>query len=377
MRLIVINGPNLNLLGTREPEIYGSETLTDLERQWRHRGSVVGVGVDSYQSNHEGEIIDAIQAARGRYDGIVINAAALTHYSYAIYDALVAVDVPAVEVHISDVSNREEWRRHSVISPAVDTVIYGRGSVGYLDAINHLWARSTMPSSSLTYGPDPDQVIDLRVPPAPKGAVVLLHGGFWRSVWSRDIMDPLSVMIAQEGWATANVEYRRGHGSFVNSTADVAAAVGTTSRALADLDTNVPMIIAGHSAGGYLAVRAVSDDRDIPAVGALALGPVLDLARMSAFRTDDDPVAAFLGAGRSVDAELWERASLSGEPHRPVVVLHGGDDAVVPPEHSEGFADRPGFSIRQLEGVDHFDVIDPWNQAFVTVMDSLEDLRNV
>jgi len=140
MNILVVNGPNLNLLGTREPSIYGSETLIDLEEQWSARASLLGIDVDSFQSNHEGAIIDAIHAARGTADGIVLNAGALTHYSFALADALVAVDIPYVEVHISNIYEREEWRHHSVLSEHADAVIVGRGTTGYLDAISHLHA---------------------------------------------------------------------------------------------------------------------------------------------------------------------------------------------------------------------------------------------
>lgn len=140
MNILVVNGPNLNLLGTREPSIYGLETLAALEAQWQARADLLGIGVDSFQSNHEGALIDVIHAARDTVDGIVLNAGALTHYSLALADALVAVDIPYVEVHISNIYEREEWRRHSVLSDRAEAVIVGRGTTGYLDAISHLHA---------------------------------------------------------------------------------------------------------------------------------------------------------------------------------------------------------------------------------------------
>lgn len=128
-RVLVINGPNLNLLGTREPETYGKTTLAELENMCVAWGNDLGVGVTCFQSNHEGAIIDRLH--EGGYDGVVINPGALTHYSYAIYDALVAVGTAAVEVHISDIHNREEWRRRSVIQPACIRQISGQGLEGY------------------------------------------------------------------------------------------------------------------------------------------------------------------------------------------------------------------------------------------------------
>lgn len=136
MHVLVVNGPNLNLLGTRRPEIYGTTTLRELEDQCRRWGRDLGATVTTFQSNHEGALIDAIHDAIGRYDGIVLNPGALTHYSYALHDAIESVPVPVVEVHISDLAMREEeWRRTSVVSAVCETTIGGRGIDGYRDAI--------------------------------------------------------------------------------------------------------------------------------------------------------------------------------------------------------------------------------------------------
>ncbi len=133
--VLIINGPNLNLLGTREPEIYGPTTLGELDQMCVEWGAGLGLTVSTFQSNHEGVIIDRIQAAAGEVEGIVINAGALTHYSYAVYDALVAVALPAIEVHISDIHSREPWRRQSVIQPACLAQISGEGLDGYRQAL--------------------------------------------------------------------------------------------------------------------------------------------------------------------------------------------------------------------------------------------------
>lgn len=138
MRLLVINGPNLNLLGTRRPEIYGSATLGDLEDQCRRWGEAVGAGIDTFQSNHEGSILDRLHDAIGRYDGIVINPGALTHYAYALHDAIEAIGIPTVEVHISDITAREPWRAHSVVSAVCTATISGEGVDGYRRAIEIL-----------------------------------------------------------------------------------------------------------------------------------------------------------------------------------------------------------------------------------------------
>lgn len=138
MKLLILNGPNLNLLGSREPDIYGSESYDALCQQIRRHAAAIGCTVELYQSNHEGALIDAIQGAQGVYGGIVINPGAYAHYSYAIYDALRAVDIPAVEVHISDITAREPFRAVSVTAPACVKTICGHGLRGYLEAMDYL-----------------------------------------------------------------------------------------------------------------------------------------------------------------------------------------------------------------------------------------------
>ena len=127
MRILVINGPNLNLIGTRRPDFYGTTTLDELDEQCRHWGADVGATVETFQSNHEGGLIDRLHAARHEFDAIVINPGAFTHYSYALRDAIEAIALPTVEVHLSNVKERETWRRHSVVSDVCVATIYGRG----------------------------------------------------------------------------------------------------------------------------------------------------------------------------------------------------------------------------------------------------------
>ena len=142
MKLLILNGPNLNLLGSREPAIYGSESYDALCQQIQRHAAAIGCTVTLRQSNHEGALIDAIQGAQGVYGGIVINPGAYTHYSYAIHDALKAVRIPAVEVHMSDIQKREEFRHLSVTAPACVKTICGHGLRGYLEAMDYL--RETM-----------------------------------------------------------------------------------------------------------------------------------------------------------------------------------------------------------------------------------------
>lgn len=138
MKILIINGPNLNLLGLREPDIYGRQTYADLVDFCRSVAKKQEVDVEFYQSNHEGDIVDMIQSAYDSFDGIVINPAAYTHTSVAILDALKAVAIPTVEVHLSDVSAREDFRKFSYVSLYAEKTIIGNGFEGYKEAIAYL-----------------------------------------------------------------------------------------------------------------------------------------------------------------------------------------------------------------------------------------------
>jgi 3-dehydroquinate dehydratase II len=131
MRLLLINGPNLNRLGKREPQIYGSKTLHDLEQELVRFAAQYDVQLTCYQSNHEGDIIDQIHASEDHFAGVVLNPGAFTHYSYAIRDAIASVNVPVIEVHISNIHARESFRHHSVIAPVTIGQIVGLGTTGY------------------------------------------------------------------------------------------------------------------------------------------------------------------------------------------------------------------------------------------------------
>ena len=152
--ILVVNGPNLNLLGERNPKVYGMQSLDDInayiktslrgiELRFAELGAKVELSTSFYQSNHEGALIDAIQEARKTFDGIVFNPGAYTHYSYALHDAVEAIGIPVVEVHLSDISNREPFRAVSVIAPACIGQVKGLGRKGYVDAIEMLVANIT------------------------------------------------------------------------------------------------------------------------------------------------------------------------------------------------------------------------------------------
>ncbi|OCA92633.1 type II 3-dehydroquinate dehydratase [Pseudobacillus wudalianchiensis] len=137
--ILLLNGPNLNRLGKREPEVYGHETLEDLESRIMAKGKELGISVSAFQSNHEGELIDRLHlAADEEMDGIIFNPGAFTHYSYAIRDAIAAISVPVIEVHISNIHSREPFREHSVIAPVAAGQIAGLGFIGYELALQAL-----------------------------------------------------------------------------------------------------------------------------------------------------------------------------------------------------------------------------------------------
>jgi 3-dehydroquinate dehydratase-2 len=139
MRFFVLNGPNLNLLGEREPAVYGTATLADIEKAVRLRADELGVDIEFRQTNDEGELIGWVHEARNDAQGVIVNPAAFTHYSLALREALSAIDVPVIEVHISNIYAREEWRAKSVVSGVVTGVVTGLGPQGYVRALDALF----------------------------------------------------------------------------------------------------------------------------------------------------------------------------------------------------------------------------------------------
>lgn len=137
-RVLVIHGPNLNLLGKREPDVYGSDTLDDINGRLLQKAGELGLALDTFQSNHEGEIVEKIQSAMSLFQGVIINPAAFTHTSVAIHDALRLLSIPVVEVHLTNIYKREPFRHKSLIAPAVTGQISGLGPFGYLLALDAL-----------------------------------------------------------------------------------------------------------------------------------------------------------------------------------------------------------------------------------------------
>ena len=396
-RILVINGPNLNLLGTREPDVYGSTTLPMLEAHIRAWGALLEVEVETFQSNHEGALIDRIHAAVTGCDGIIINPGAFTHYSYAIHDALSAIKTPAVEVHISNIHEREPWRRTSVTAPACVYAIAGRGLEGYRAALHHLYWQHTWEPLTLAYGDQPDQVADLRVPAGdgPFPVAVMLHGGFWRNVWTRDLMDGISVDLAQRGWATWNVEYRRlgTGGGWPETLEDVAGAIDALAPLAADFRLDLDAVTTiGHSAGGHLALWAAArSSLSLEAPGALpqvrirtavGLAPMADLAAGFRAGLGSDAVAEFLGD--SPDAAPQRYATSSPAELLPCgvrqLIVHGDIDDRIPVALSRDYAGRAADAgdavvYHELEDADHFVLIDPRSRAWNTVAAEMEELR--
>jgi len=376
MRLLLLNGPNLNLLGTREPEVYGSTSLADVEELAATHAGLLQASLESFQSNHEGALIDRIHAARGVIDGIAFNPGALTHSSFALRDAIEAVDIPTVEVHISNIKAREPWRATSLIAPVAVAQIFGRGVRGYTDAINHLVCRAALPLHTLAYGTNGDQIGDLRLPDGegPFPTIMLLHGGFWRQIWARDLMDRLAVDLTGRGYATWNIEYRRVPpvGGWRATVADAITALDHLAELADEYGLDISRIqTMGHSAGGHLGAWAAGRAQRIRVGKAISLAGVLDLAA-SLTEDEDNGVRMFLG--REVDTHL---DALSPITHLPIgvgqLIVHGTDDEAVPRDISIRYAAaaaEAGDPVETLwlEGVDHMEIIDPHTDAWSQIV---------
>jgi len=391
MRVAVVNGPNLNLLGTREPDVYGTTTLAELDALVRRWAGSLGVDVTTFQSNHEGALIDHLHSLRGRCEGIVLNPGALTHYSYALHDAITGVGIPTVETHISNIHDREPWRRHSVVAPACAYTIFGRGIDGYRWALRRLVAMVTNPCDTLPYGDGPERVGDLRLPEGagPHPVAVLLHGGFWRDPWTRDTLDPAAMALTHAGWATWNVEYHRvgNGGGWPATLEDVAAAIDHLS-GIDSLDLD-RVVAIGHSAGGQLALWAASRHRlphgapgagpRVTPCGAVGLAPVADLTEAHRLGIGNHAVEALLRRDPHDGPDRYEVA----DPARllpsgvPTVLVHGAGDDTVPPVLSERYVAAARVagddaSLVLLDGAGHMDLAEPSAPSWSVVLAAVE-----
>lgn len=356
MRFLVINGPNLDLLGTREPEVYGSTTLAELEEQVTGWGEEMGAVVETGQWNGEEGIIEAIHGFDG--DGIVINPGAFTHTSRAIADALRAVEVPSVEVHISNIREREPWRARSVVADACVRTIFGRGVGGYRNAMRHLVNRAAMPFETLYYGPHGDNVGDLRT--GDGHLVVLAHGGLWKQEFERDLMESLAVDLAGRGHSTWNIEYRRvgAGGGWPASPHDALTALDFIPQLGIDV-TRVTLVT--HSVGSQLLMWAAPRAAVTPDLH-VALGPLLDLS--AAIESDD------VGAAEC-RAMMEQGAPPSVEPGGvSTVLIHGDDDQIIPVARTVAFAEKHALEHHRT-GCDHFSLLDPSKPEWSWALDRI------
>ncbi len=344
MRIAVINGPNLNLLGTRQPEIYGTMTLADLEEKIRGWSSKLGAEPTFFQSNDESELVSLIQASDNDCDALVLNPGGFTHTSVAIADAVASIAAPLVEVHLSDIATREAFRRISLVGPNAVRQISGRGATGYRDAIRHLVFRDLVPYTNVRYGPHPRNVADHRVSHG-DSLVVLVHGGFWFSGWDRDQLDQAAVDLTNRGHDTLNIEYRVDP-PWPGSGHDVDTALSWAR------DRYDSVSLLGHSAGAFLALWAHSRH---PVNVCVGLAPLTDLG----LANDVAPVRDILAAGGPSSFELGGRT----------VLFHGTDDTEVSPSHTG--RSGPVASTHLLEGVGHFDILDTQRPHWEAVASAL------
>jgi 3-dehydroquinate dehydratase type II len=350
-RILVLNGPNLDLLGVREPEIYGSTTLRQLEELVQDWGTELGLEVETFQSNNEGALIDRIYDARTRVDGLVINAAALTHTSRALQDALTAIGLPAVEVHISNIKEREAFRRVSLLSPPAVHTIYGRGLAGYRWALRHLVHRSAMPFERTPYGALPDQFGDLRLPEKDgQYLIVVVHGGLWKHEWTLDTIEGIAVDLTRRGYVTWNLEYRRVGlgGGWPESFDDVAAAVEAAPE-LTGIDAKHTVVL-GHSAGGAMALWAGGLDKDVAPGLVVGLAAMPDLVRAEEEGIGQGSVRKLLGRTRPDPSEYSPLHRLPTGTDTVIAVADG--DELVPISHGKDYAaaaSAAGDSVEFIE----------------------------
>lgn len=355
MQILVINGPNLDLLGTRVPEVYGTSSLNDLEEVIHDWAMAMGITVECRQTASEPEIISWLHGFEG--DGVIVNPGAFTHTSRAISDAIAGIEPPVVEVHISNIRQREPWRAISVVSESCARTIYGRGFSGYRDAMRHLMNRDAASFETIRYGPHPDNVADLRRG-GDTGLVVLVHGGLWRQEYERDTTESLAVDLMSRGFDTLNVEYRRlgAGGGWPGSAHDVLTLLGT----IPGLGFG-PVSVVSHSAGSYLAMWAIART-EVEVALHVAMAPILDLDLTI---DNGDPGAAEAATLRGTGAP----SNLSpGE--TPTVVVHGSRDQVVPVERSVVYAAREWIELHETD-TDHFSLLDPSKPEWGWVVERL------
>lgn len=350
MQIAVIHGPNLNLLGRRQPHIYGNETLSQLEERIGIWAAKLGIEVSFMQSNSEGSLVDSIHDAATSCDAIILNPGGYTHTSVAIADAVSSIDIPTVEVHLSDIHAREAWRSVSQVGPAAARQISGRGAIGYRDAMRHLQNRARVPFETVRYGPAEYNIADLTTGDKSHGLIVLVHGGLWLGPWERDTMESMAFSLNEVGFHTMNIEYRRLGNAPVwpASGHDVEMAIRYAGTVKDDV------AVLGHSAGGYLGLWAHQRSQDFRMIG---LAPLTDLARAQ----DDHPsLRAVIEAGAPPSLAT---------PFGSVLLIHGDHDDIVPSWHSERFSDD--CTVEVVGGAGHFDLLNPSGPHWSLMLEAL------
>ena len=350
-RVLVLNGPNLDLLGIREPEIYGTTTLRQLEGHLRDWGTELGLEVETFQSNHEGALVDRLHDSRTRMDGLVINAGALTHTSRVLQDALAAIGLPAVEVHISNVKEREAFRRVSHLSPPAVHTIYGRGLAGYRWALRHLVHRSALPFERIPYGALPDQFGDLRLPElGSRHLIVTLHGGLWKHEWTYDTIEGIAVDLTRRGYVTWNLEYRRLGlgGGWPESFVDVAAAL-TAAPAVTGIEPK-DTVVLGHSAGGAMALWAGGLSKGLAPGLVVGLAAMTDLVRAAEEGIGQGSVRKLLGRSHPDAADYSPFHRLPTGTDTLLAVADG--DELIPSSHGKDYAGAAGAAGDSVEFIE-------------------------
>jgi 3-dehydroquinate dehydratase-2 len=375
-RVLILNGPNLDLLGVREPEIYGRTSLAALVDTVWAWGRELGFDVEHFQSNHEGELVERVHDAARRFDGIVVNAGALTHYSFSLHDALAAVEVPAVEVHISNIRAREPWRRRSVISSACVASIYGRGIPGYRWALLHLRNRDAATVETLRYGENPDQKMDVRRPATPGSTAplaVIVHGGLWLREWASDTTETWAVELTRRGWITANVEYRRlgTGGGWPESFTDVAAAFKAAA-SLPGVDL-AQLHAIGHSAGATMALWSAGQATSLRPTMVTSVAGITDLVRARTEGLGDHSIAR-------IEGRRHPRPEESSPRHRlptgvEVTLVSCLEDSLVDPSYATDYAAaarQAGDQVKLIElETTHSAVLDPLEPGLEAVIAGL------
>jgi acetyl esterase/lipase len=268
------------------------------------------------------------------------------------------VEAPVVEVHISNIKDREAWRAESVISEVCVSTIYGRGISGYRDALRHLANRAAGPFETVRYGPHADNVGDLRS--GRRGLVVVIHGGFWRQEWLRDTTESLAVDLTRRGFATWNIEYRRigGGGGWPGSAHDVLMALDFTPQLGLGFEK---VAVIGHSAGGQLVLWSARRSRtEISQVVAMA--PITDLERHSQ--------SGMYGAAEAQLLLESGAPAISDPGDIATILVHGEDDRHVPLQHSSELAVRGGLDLITSPG-GHFDLLDPERDPWPRIVEAI------